>query len=92
MEERRVSLTEFYTADEVFTMEPWAVWRTWWKSMTARASAAGPVTERLQDIYRTQSWEQAVPLRWWRRFLLPAPFGTVLIGHGQYDQTDAGQS
>jgi hypothetical protein len=23
----------------------------------------GPVTERLQDIYRTQSWEQAVPLR-----------------------------
>jgi len=66
VEERRVSLTEFYTADEVFTTGTMGGLAHVVEIDGRRIGAStgmGPVTERLQDIYRTQSWEQAVPLR-----------------------------
>ena len=66
VEERRVSLTEFYTADEVFTTGTMGGLAHVVEIDGRRigdSTGMGSVTERLQDIYRTQSWEQAVPLR-----------------------------
>ncbi|MAI23323.1 MAG: aminotransferase IV [Crocinitomicaceae bacterium] len=64
--ERRVSLSEFYTADEVFTtgtMGGLAHVVEIDGRRIGESIGMGPLTTKLQSLYRTQIWEQALPLR-----------------------------
>lgn len=64
--ERRVSLSEFYTADEVFTtgtMGGLAHVVEIDGRRIGESIGMGSLTTKLQSLYRTQIWEQALPLR-----------------------------
>ena len=66
VEKRRVSLSEFYTADEVFTTGTMGGLAHVVEIDGRRIGASmemGPITTTLQSIYQTQCWEKASPLR-----------------------------
>jgi len=65
VQERRVSLTEFYTAQEVFTTGTMGglahVVEIDGRSIGS-SHAMGPVTSQLQTLYQKHIWNHAVPL------------------------------
>lgn len=66
VEERRVSLTEFYTAQEVFTTGTMGglahVTEIDGRSIGA-SQEMGAITQKLQSVYQRHIWENATPLR-----------------------------
>lgn len=62
-EERRLSLMEFHTADEVFTTGTMGE-LSWVKTIDGRAisAARGPVTERLCALYREETRREGAPV------------------------------
>jgi branched-subunit amino acid aminotransferase/4-amino-4-deoxychorismate lyase len=62
--ERNVSMTELYTADEVFTTGTMGELTPVLEADGRRIGdgMAGPITRRLQRLHRERAWEHGTPL------------------------------